>query len=95
LNQVRRGLEEQREFAAMSLHLANTLDARLGPERKLKNRITVRLVEPHEQARFEAILTAEHYLCNPTAVGAVLQRQQMAGGYFLRSNSVGQVQLSP
>lgn len=67
----------------MSLHLANTLAGRLGPERKLKNQITVRLVEPHERARFDAILTAEHYLSNPTAVGAVLRYVVTHGDQWL------------
>lgn len=57
----------------MSLHLANSLAGRFGPERKLKRRIVVRPIEPHERERFDALLTAEHYLSNPTAVGAVLR----------------------
>lgn len=57
----------------MSLDLANSLDGRFGPEHKLKERITIRLIEPHERERFDAILAVEHYLSNPAAVGAVLR----------------------
>jgi len=57
----------------MALDLAHTLTADLGPERKLKNRIQVRLIEPEEREKFDAILATEHYLKNPTAVGAVLR----------------------
>ena len=57
----------------MALDLANTLHKNFGPERKLKNRIRVRLIEPHERETFDQILATEHYLHNPTAVGAVLR----------------------
>lgn len=57
----------------MALDLANTLKNNFGPERKLKNRIRVRLIEPEEREKFDAILAQEHYLHNPTAVGAVLR----------------------
>jgi hypothetical protein len=57
----------------MALDLANTLLDDLGPERKLKSRIRLRLIEPHERERFDALLTQEHYLHNSNAVGAVLR----------------------
>jgi hypothetical protein len=57
----------------MALDLADTLTDDLGPERKLKSRIRLRLIEPHERERFDALLTQEHYLHNPSAVGAVLR----------------------
>lgn len=57
----------------MALDLAGTLKNDFGPERKLKKRIQLRLIEPHERERFDAILAKEHYLHNPTAVGAVLR----------------------
>jgi len=57
----------------MGLHLANTIAGSFGPEHALKERIRVRLMAPDERERFDALLTAEHYLGNPTAVGAVLR----------------------
>jgi hypothetical protein len=67
----------------MSLHLADTLKGPFGSERKLKKRICVRLIEPHERERFDAILAAEHYLHNPTAVGAVLRYVATDGDEWL------------
>ena len=57
----------------MALDLANTMTHDLGSERKLKMRIRVRLIQPQEREAFDAILAKEHYLHNPTAVGAVLR----------------------
>jgi len=57
----------------MALDLTHTLTDDFGTERSLKKRIGVRLIEPQERERFDAILAKEHYLHNPTAVGAVLR----------------------
>ena len=57
----------------MALDLASTLSNDFGSERQLKKRIQVRLIEPQERETFDAILGKEHYLHNPTAVGAVLR----------------------
>lgn len=67
----------------MALDLANTLHGDFGPERKLKNRIIVRLIEPAERDQFDRILAAEHYLHNPTAVGAVLRYVVTEGDQWL------------
>lgn len=57
----------------MALDLANTLPQDLGSERALQKRIQVRLIAPQEREEFDTILAKEHYLHNPTAVGAVLR----------------------
>ena len=57
----------------MALELAGTLSGYFGSERKLKKRIQLRLIEAHEREKFDEILGKEHYLHNPTAVGAVLR----------------------
>ncbi len=57
----------------MSLDLANTLPGNFGAERKLKDRLEVRLIEAHERERFDSLMAQEHYLHNSTAVGAVLR----------------------
>jgi hypothetical protein len=67
----------------MAVHLANTEGGCLGTERDLKERIGVRLIEAHERERFDALLKAEHYLGNPTAVGAVLRYVVVLGEQWL------------
>lgn len=57
----------------MALHLGKSLDVDFGPEPKLREDITVELLEPHQRVEFDGYLETEHYLHNSTAVGAVLR----------------------
>ena len=59
--------------AGMSVHLLDEVLAQLPPEPKLLKEVTLRLIEESERARFDELLAREHYLKNPTAVGAVLR----------------------
>lgn len=57
----------------MAVHLGNRLDVELGSEVDLRADLEVHLLEHHQRGRFDGILETEHYLHNPTAVGAVLR----------------------
>ena len=57
----------------MSLDIVDRCRGGLPPEPKLLSAVTVRLIEDSERARFDELLATEHYLKNPTVVGAVLR----------------------
>ena len=57
----------------MSVHLADSCTVGLPPEPRLLSAVTVRLIIESERDRFDQLLTDEHYLKNPTAVGQVLR----------------------
>jgi hypothetical protein len=56
----------------MSVHLADEVLAQLPPESRLLREVSVRLIEESERARFDELMTRNHYLKNAHAVGAVL-----------------------
>jgi hypothetical protein len=57
----------------MSLDIVDRCRGGLPPELKLLSAVTVRLIEESERACFDELLATEHYLKNPTVVGAVLR----------------------
>jgi hypothetical protein len=57
----------------MALHLSQLIPPHCPSEPILLNALTVRLIDPAERARFDELLEQQHYLHNPTAVGAVLR----------------------
>lgn len=57
----------------MSVHLSDQITRDLPPEPRLLEAVTVRLITESERDRFDQLLTDEHYLKNPTAVGQVLR----------------------
>src|SRR5713101_251343 len=57
----------------MSIHLSDSVVAGLPQEPKLLSDVSVRLLEPSEQARFDDLLSREHYLKNATVVGQTLR----------------------
>jgi hypothetical protein len=57
----------------MSIHLSDSVVAELPQEPKLLSEVSVRLLEPSERARFDELLSREHYLKNATVVGQTLR----------------------
>src|SRR3989442_1224296 len=57
----------------MSIHLSDSVVAGLPQEPMLLSEVSVRLLEPSERARFDELLTREHYLKNATVVGQTLR----------------------
>ena len=57
----------------MSVHLSDVIVAGLPQESDLLKQVRVRLLEESERSEFDQLLTREHYLKNPTAVGQVLR----------------------
>jgi hypothetical protein len=57
----------------MSIHLSEVVVEGLPAEPMLLREVSVRLIEPSEQSRFDALLTREHYLRNATVVGQALR----------------------
>lgn len=57
----------------MSVHLCDEIVCGLPSEPRLLQEVTVRLIEEPDRAVFDELLTREHYLKNPTAVGQVLR----------------------
>src|SRR3989442_15727505 len=57
----------------MSMHLSDSVVAGLPQEPKLLSEVSVRLLEPSERARFDELLTQEHYLKSATVVGQTLR----------------------
>lgn len=57
----------------MAIHLSDAVHEGLPPEPMLCNDVSVRLIEPAEQSRFEELLAREHYLKNATVVGQALR----------------------
>src|SRR6266550_2797842 len=57
----------------MSIHLSDSVVAGLPQESHLLRDVSVRLIEPSEQARFDDLLSREHYLKNATVVGQTLR----------------------
>jgi len=57
----------------MSIHLSNVVAEGLPQETLLLREVSLRLIEPSEQARFDELLAREHYLKNATVVGQVLR----------------------
>src|SRR6185369_9255716 len=53
----------------MSIHLSDSVVEGLPPEAYLLREVSVRLIEPSEQARFDELLCQEHYLKNATVGG--------------------------
>ena len=57
----------------MSIDHCDERGVQLPPEPRLLREVTLRLIEESERNRFDDLLTREHYLKNPTAVGQVLR----------------------
>src|SRR6266404_364010 len=57
----------------MSIHLSDSVVAELPQQLKLLSEVSVRLLEPSEGARFDELLSREHYLKNATVVGQTLR----------------------
>jgi len=57
----------------MSVHVLDEIPAGLPREATVLDEVSVRLIQESERARFDELLTREHYLKNSTAVGAVLR----------------------
>jgi len=57
----------------MSIHLSDSVVEGLPQEPHLLRDVNVRLIEPSEQARFDDLLSREHYLKNATVVGQTLR----------------------
>jgi hypothetical protein len=67
----------------MSIHLTDSIIAGLPQEPKLLSDVTVRLIEPSERARFDQLLSREHYLKNATVVGQALRYVAECGQQWL------------
>jgi hypothetical protein len=57
----------------MALHLGHHLPEHSPPEPILLDQINLRLINETERSRFDDLLQREHYLHNPTVVGAALR----------------------
>jgi hypothetical protein len=57
----------------MAIDLADSITGNLPKEPVLLRAISLRLIQDSERERFDQLLSAEHYLHNPTTVGAALR----------------------
>jgi hypothetical protein len=67
----------------MAIHLGKQIPPDCPPEPTLLHEVSLRLITDAERARFDELLEREHYLHNPTAVGAVLRYVAEARGQWL------------